>query len=342
MTHPALARTLKRIAREGRGAFYEGEVAAEIVGCLKSLGGSHELEDFAAQTSDYTASVSVPYRGLRLHECPPNGQGLAALLIAGILEGFDLREGSLGEADRIHLMAEATKAAYRQRDAIVADPAFHRLDLDALLSESSLSRMRGAIRFDRASEPAEWDGPVHRDTVYVAVVDRNRMAVSFINSLFHAFGSGIYVPNAGVLLQNRGAGFKVDPDHPNAIAPRKRPLHTIIPGMLTCNGQTVMVYGVMGGQYQAVGHAHILSQLADRGDDVQQASDRPRSFCFDGQLSLEPTIPESVRDDLARRGHRTAWADEPLGGYQGIWMDHGRGVLFGGSDHRKDGFALGY
>jgi gamma-glutamyltranspeptidase / glutathione hydrolase len=342
MDHPALARTLERIAREGRSAFYEGDIAAEMVNGLVELGGLHELDDFAAQTSEYTPTASAPYRGYTLHECPPNGQGLAALLMARVLESFDLSAGALGEADRIHLLAEATKAAYRQRDLLVCDPDFHPTDLAGVLSDAAIRRLREPIRLDRATEPVAADMPPHRDTVYVSVVDRDRNAVSFINSLFFAFGSGIYAPKSGVLLQNRGAGFKVERHHRNAIAPRKRPLHTIIPGMIARGGRTVMAFGVMGGQYQAAGHVHILSQIVDRNDNVQMASDRPRSFSFDGVLSLEPTIAEAVRDDLDRRGHRTAWADEPLGGYQGIWIDHERGILYGGSDHRKDGYALGY
>lgn len=342
LAHPALGRTLRRIGREGRAAFYEGEIADDLVSCLKNLGGLHQLDDFAGQNSEYGVSGSIAYRQLTLHECPPNGQGLAALIIAGVLDGFDLSDPVLSDADRIHLLAEATKVAYRQRDAIVADPVFHVVDFDEILSPAALAKLRGSIQLGQASVDAHCEVPQHRDTVYVTVVDRDRNAVSFINSLFYAFGSGIYAPKSGVLLQNRGAGFNLKRGHPNAIAPKKRPLHTIIPGMVTQNGRTVMSLGVMGGQYQAAGHVHVLSQIVDRGDDVQQASDRPRSFHFEGKLSLEPTIPEAVRDDLARRGHRIVWADEPIGGYQGIWIDHERGLLFGGSDHRKDGLALGY
>src|SRR5262249_45184056 len=159
--------------------------------------------------------------------------------------------------------------------------------------------------------------------------DRN--AISFINSLFSGFGSGIYAPKAGVLLHNRGLSFRVLRGHPNAIGPRKRPLHTIIPAMLSRDGRAVMPFGVMGGHYQAVGHAHFLSQMLDRGDNPQQASDRPRSFCFQGVLSLEPTIDPNVRTDLDRRGHRTAWAPDPLGGCQAIFIDDKRGALLGGS-----------
>ncbi|SEC91742.1 gamma-glutamyltransferase 2. Threonine peptidase. MEROPS family T03 [Rhizobiales bacterium GAS191] len=342
LRHPALGRMLRRIAREGRKAFYEGEVAEELAACLAGLGGFHTVADFAEHSANYVDPISATYRGHELFECPPNGQGLAALLIVRILEGFDLGSTALSEADRIHLHAEATKAAYRLRDHLVADPDHQPLDIDELLSDASIARLRAPITLDKAQEASVWDGPTHRDTIYLCVVDKDRNAISFINSLFSAFGSGIYAPNSGVLLQNRGTGFRVERGHRNAIAPRKRPLHTIIPGMLSRNGRAVMPFGVMGGQFQAAGHAHFLSQMLDRGDDPQQASDRPRSFSIDGVLSLETTIPESVFADLTRRGHRTAWAPDPLGGCQAILIDEARGVLMGGSDHRKDGMALGY
>lgn len=340
LVHPALGATLRRIARDGRSAFYEGPVAEEIASVLKALGGLMEVDDLATATADYVQPIGADYRGYTLLECPPNGQGVAALLIARILEGFDLTDKALSEADRIHLLAEATKAAYRQRDALVADPAFHPLDVAALLSDASIAAMRERINLSRASDPTSFGMPLHRDTVYVAVVDRDGNAVSLINSLFFAFGSGIYAPRSGVLLQNRGSGFRLIEGHPNAIAPRKRPFHTLIPGMLAKDGKPVMALGVMGGQYQATGHVQVLSGVLDRGLDIQQASDAPRSFAFDGALSLEPTIARAVADDLTARGHSVTWADEPLGGCQAIYIDHTRGVMYGASDHRKDGIAL--
>ena len=182
--------------------------------------------------------------------------------------------------------------------------------------------------------------PVHRDTAYVAVADRDGNMVSFINSLFFAFGSGIYAPRSGVLLQNRGSGFRLIEGHPNAIAPGKRPFHTIIPGLLAKDGKPIMAFGVMGGQYQATGHMQILSGVLDHGLDIQQSSDVPRSFAFDGTLSLEPTVSGSVADDLIARGHRVTWADEPLGGFQAVQVDSNSGTMYGASDHRKDGIAL--
>ena len=226
-----------------------------------------------------------------------------------MLDGFDLGDAGLGEADRIHLLAEATKAAYRQRDALVADPAFHPLDVEALLSDASIAALRGRIRPEARSGAGGLRHARPQDTVYVAVADRDGNVVSFINSLFFAFGSGIYAPRSGVLLQNRGAGFRLIEGHPNAIAPRKRPFHTIIPGMLAKDGKPVMAMGVMGGQYQATGHMQILTGVLDRGLDIQQASDAPRSFAFDGKLSLEPTISRR-----GRRRSRRARPSRHLGG----------------------------
>ncbi|TYC63602.1 gamma-glutamyltransferase [Rhodobacterales bacterium] len=342
LTNPALAATLQRIAAEGRSAFYEGEVAEDMVNTLASAGGLHSLEDFSSFSSFETDPISARYGDYDLFECPPNGQGLAALIMARILDGFDLSFDALSETDRIHLFAEATKAAYRQRDLYIADPNAMEQSVEDLLSEDFIKSLRAAIDMNRASPVEAFDMPIHRDTVYVSVVDEDGNAISLINSIFFAFGSGIYAPKAGVLFQNRGTGFSLEPGHPNVIAPRKRPFHTIIPAMVLQDGKPVMCYGVMGGQYQALGHVHILSQIADRGFDVQMASDQPRSFFTEGALSLEPTISPEIKQDLEKRGHKTVWADEPLGGCQAIWIDRGRGVLWGASDHRKDGVALGY
>lgn len=341
LDNPTLGATLERIAREGRDAFYKGAVAEDMVATLQSLGGLHKIEDFATYSAFETQPIAAAYRGYELLECPPNGQGLAALIIARILDGFDLADPDLSEADRIHLFTEATKAAYRQRDLYIADPDAMRHSVNDLLAESFIAGLRGKIDMARASAVADYDMPVHRDTVYVTVVDAEGNAISLINSIFFAFGSGIYAPKAGVLLQNRGCGFSLDPESPNAIGPRKLPFHTIIPAIVLHDGRPVMSFGVMGGQYQAVGHVHILSQIVDRGLDVQMASDQPRSFFTDGAISLEPTIPAEVKHELERRGHATRWADEPLGGCQAIWIDRERNVLWGASDHRKDGIALG-
>ena len=337
---PALGRTLRNIARQGRAAFYEGEVAEEIVAELRRLGGTHALTDFAEHRGEAVTPIHATYRGHEVYECPPNGQGLAALMILRILEGHDVKE--LNEVDRVHLLAEATKLAYGTRDLFICDPAFGPPDAARYLGEAHIGRLRSMIAMDTALPGVTREQVEHRDTVYITVVDRDRNAVSFINSLFAAFGSGIYAAKSGVLLHNRGWGLSLDPAHPNAVAPRKRPMHTIIPGMVFKNGRALMPFGVMGGHYQAAGHATFLSNVFDRGLDLQAASDAPRSFAHDGVLSLETPYGSEMLDTLARRGHHTAWADGPLGGCQAIWIDEARGVLIGASDHRKDGMALGY
>jgi gamma-glutamyltranspeptidase/glutathione hydrolase len=337
---PALAATFRRIAREGRSGFYEGEVADDIIATLRALGGVHDADDFASQRSDYVMPISTSYCGHDVVECPPNGQGLAALMILRTLTGYDV--ASLSEVDRIHLLAEATKAAYRARDAYFCDPATGDVDAAHFLSDRYSAAIRSRIDMARASTPASWEDIEHRDTVYVTVVDRDLNAVSLINSLFYPFGSGIYARKSGVLLHNRGWSFRAKPGHPNSLGPRKRPMHTIIPGMLMKEGRAVMPFGVMGGHYQACGHANFLSNVLERGMDIQAAAEAPRSFAFDGVLQLETTIAETVMADLTRRGHDVQWANAGIGGCQAIQIDYDRGVLLGASDHRKDGLALGY
>jgi gamma-glutamyltranspeptidase/glutathione hydrolase len=337
---PALGKTLRKIARDGRKAFYEGEVADELATVLQALGGVHEASDFAAHKGEDVTPISATYADHDILECPPNGQGLAALMILRIMAGYDIK--SLSPADRVHLLAEASKAAYRARDAFFCDPAFGKVDAKHFLSETYIGMLRSKIGMKRATSKVDWDGIEHTDTVYVTVVDRDLNAVSFINSLFNPFGSGIYAPKSGVLLHNRGYGFRLVAGHPNALAPNKRPLHTIIPGMVMKGGQCVMPFGVMGGHYQATGHGNFLSNVFDLGMDIQAASEAPRSFAFDGVLTLEPTFAKEIGDELSARGHDVKWSELPLGGCQAIWIDRERGVLLGATDHRKDGVALGY
>jgi gamma-glutamyltranspeptidase/glutathione hydrolase len=343
MRNPALAETLRKIGREGRAGFYEGSVMADILARLKELGGLHQEEDFAAQRCEWVEPIHASYRGHDVYECPPNGQGLAALMILRQLEGFAMDDGALSEADRIHLFAEATKSAYFVRDEHIADPAQADVDVAHFLSDAWANEARAKIRMDRAMPGPEWNGGTeHTDTVYLCAVDRDGNAVSFINSLFSSFGTGIMSPKSGVLLHNRGTSFRTTPGHANAIAPHKRPFHTIIPAMLCKDGRAVMPYGVMGGQYQAVGHAHIAHHMLDRGLDPQQAAEMPRTFAFRGRLRVETTVSEAVIGDLTRRGHEVDIAKVPFGGCQAIWIDRERGALVGGSEPRKDGLALGY
>jgi gamma-glutamyltranspeptidase/glutathione hydrolase len=337
---PALAATLRRVAREGRNGFYQGQVADDIITTLRAVGGVHEADDFNEQRSDYVTPISANHHGYDVAECPPNGQGLAALMILRVLAGYDI--ANLSEADRIHVLAEATKAAYRTRDAYFCDPAYGQVDVERFLSDKFIGDLRAKIDMKHASAEEDWDSVIHKDTVYLTVVDRDLNAVSLINSLFGPFGSGIYAKKSGVLLHHRGWSFRAKPGHVNSLGPRKRPMHTIIPGMLMKDGRAVMPFGVMGGHYQATGHAQFISDVIDRKMDIQAAAEAPRSFATNNLLQLEKTIPEAVRNDLAARGHTLQMMDTGIGGCQAIQIDYERGVLLGASDHRKDGLALGF
>jgi gamma-glutamyltranspeptidase/glutathione hydrolase len=340
---PALANTLRRIAEEGRNAFYRGELAERMVAYLRSEGGLHTIDDFAAAAGEFVTPIKTGYRGLEVYECPPNGQGVIALLMLNVLEGFELGSLDPNGAERLHLEAEATRLAFRDRNACLADPAAADVPLARLLDKGYAARLRSLI--DPARALADLPPPLlpeHGDTVYLTVVDRDRNVVSFINSVFDSFGSGLACPETGVLFHNRGKSFSLDPAHPNVIAPGKRPMHTIIPALAFEDGRPAIAFGVMGGHYQPVGHAHVLTNVVDFGLDPQAAIDAPRAFAQDGELRLERGIPRATAQALAKRGHQVVPAGKPLGGGQMIVVDHARGVLIGGSDPRKDGLALGY
>ena len=336
---PALARTLEEVAQKGRAGFYEGWVAQDIVAKLRTRGGLHTLDDLAANTPTYVEPLQIDYRGYQVLELPPNGQGLIAQIILNVLEGYDLE--ALSEADRVHVLAEASKAAYLRRDALLGDPSQVEMPVERLLSKVEATRIRDRIRLESAGAPAPVDAFRHSDTTYLTVVDKDRLSVSFINSLFSGFGSGLMGEASGVVLQNRGSSFRLEPGHPNAIAPFRRPMHTIIPGLLARDGRPVMPFGVMGGHYQPVGHAQVVTRMLDLGLDPQAAIAWPRSFAYGGELQLEPTVGADIAADLQNRGHRTTWLETPVGGGQAIWIDHERGVLLGGTETRKDGSALG-
>lgn len=340
---PELAATLKKIAASGADAFYKGEVAEDIVSHLRARGGVHTLEDFSAHTAEMVTPIASEYRGRKILQIPPNGQGVTALLMLNILKGFDLSGLDPLGARRLHLEAEATRLAFAARDRFVADPAQVSVPVEKLLSQSYADELRARIDPARAMAPdAAQVGPIYRDTIYLSVVDRDRNVCSFINSLYFGFGSGICSPKSGVMLQNRGGGFRVEPGHPNTVAPRKRPLHTIIPGMAMADDRPVLAYGVMGGSYQPVGHVHVLTNLFDFGMDMQEAIDCARAFHVGGRLELENGITHAVMQQLQTMGHATARPEMPWGGGQGIFVDWQKGTLAAGSDPRKDGCALGY
>ena len=337
---PGQAEVLRRIARDGRAGFYEGEVADDMITSLQALGGCHTLDDLAATACDYTAPVSGPYRDITLVEHPPNGQGATAILLLNILAHFDIAAMDPFGAPRAHIEAEATKLAYDARNRFIADPA-HTARLDHMLSPDTAARLAALIDPARAMpDPAPLTEAVHRDTIYITVVDRDRMAVSLIYSVFWGFGSGLASSRFGINFQNRGAGFTLTPGHPNEAGPAKRPMHTIIPGMIKREGRVILPFGVMGGAYQPCGHARFASNITDFGMDLQQAIDAPRSFSGPEGMQVERGYDEAVRTRLAEMGHAVVVPDTPLGGAQAILIDGD--VLIGASDPRKDGCALGY
>lgn len=339
---PALAATLRAIAAQGRAGFYEGDVAEDMVKTLRDLGGLHTKEDFAAAAGEYVTPVKTNYRGVDIYQMPPNNQGLTALIMLNILSGFDLASLDPYSADRLHLEVEAGRLAYRDRDLYIADPKKRDVPVEELLSPDYAARLRAAIRPDRAMRDLPPSLREKSDTVYISIVDKDRNAVSFINSTYHSFGSCVVTRKSGVVLQNRGSGFRLDPKHPNCIEPGKRPLHTIMPGMAVRNGRTMMPYGVMGGDYQPFGHVRLLTNVLDYGMDVQAALDQPRVFHDGSAVLVERSVSAASLRGLQERGHRCELAGDPHGGGQAVLIDWDRGSLTGGSDPRKDGCAIGY
>lgn len=341
---PQLAASLRKIAAEGRKAFYEGDIAHSLVAYLQSKGGSHTLDDFANYRGEFLEPIKIAYRGYEVHECPPPGQGIVALLLLNILKQKAVAANPLS-AERMQTEIDATRTAYKVRDALLADPKFADMDVDYLLSDEFARRASEGDVAELLQASALGQGVEHKDTVYISVVDKDRNCASFINSIFHPFGSGLIDPQSGVLLHNRGQSFSLTQGHPNCIGPWKRPLHTIIPGMVTQKGQVEYIFGVMGGHYQAMGHAHFLSKVVDYGLDIQAASDLPRLFPIPGQDSVEceHTMPADTQLKLEALGYDLIAPAQPaIGGAQAIRIDWDNGVLHGASDHRKDGCALGY
>ena len=345
-----LARTFRTLAKGGREAFYRGEIARAIVDDCQKHGGFLSMEDFAAQKSNWVEPISTTYRGYTLHELPPNNQGLTALLMLNILEGLDIRSMQADPGLYYHTLIEATKIAFADRNRYIADPAFAKLPVKELLSKDYAAKRRALIDPARAIDaPAYGEMGMGSDTTYFTVVDKDRTAVSFINSLFNSFGSGIVAGETGIMLQNRGTGFTLEPGHPNRLAPGKRPFHTLIPAMVFKGDELLMSYGVMGGDIQAQGHAQVLMNLVDRGMNLQQAIEAPRIRYVSGRaVMLEDTLDAAVISALVARGHERMLPPAGIrhralmGGGQAIMIETATGALSGASDPRKDGLALGY
>lgn len=340
MRYPALANTLKLIAREGRDAFYKGAIARDIVETITPMGSLLDLEDFAAHRSDWVEPISAEFAGHEILEIPPNGQGLTALIALNILGNFGLKSLDPAGPQRMHLEIEALKLAWHFRNRHIADPAHADVPVAELLSPAFAQKLAGLIDPRKCLDIATV--LPQSDTVYLTVVDKNRLAISLINSVYDGFGSAIVTPASGIALQNRGAGFVTRPGHPNCIGPSKRPLHTIIPAMVRHKGVVDMSYGVMGGDYQPMGHMVVAANRYVYAMDPQECLDFPRYFPKAGDVRVEAGVAPSAAADLAAIGHKVVPSAGPLGGGQAIAIDRVSGLLIGGSDPRKDGLALGY
>jgi gamma-glutamyltranspeptidase / glutathione hydrolase len=341
-TNKNLAETLKKIAAGGRDVFYQGEIAEKIVKFAQGQGGFHSMRDFAEHSSNWVEPISTTYRGCVVHEMPPNTQGLTALLWLNLLVGFDVRVLGHNSTEYLHLLVEAKKLAFADRARHIADPAFYQAPLAQLLSKEYAAGLRK--RIDRSRTVGEsTSGPRGgEDTVYLTVVDKDRNVVSFIQSIFSAFGSGLVAGDTGIVLHNRGAGFSFDSNHPNRLEGGKRPFHTLVPAMVFRDGKPWVTFGVMGGDMQTQGHVQVLLNLIDYGMDVQRAGEQPRFRHFESGLALESSIGQDVVRGLEAKGHRLVSSPGMFGGYQAIMIDPSTGALFGGSDPRKDGCAIGW
>lgn len=338
-----LGEALRDISRRGPDVFYEGWIAEDIVATLQSMGGLHTRDDLAAFRPRYVTPISSSYRGFDLWECPPNGSGVIALAMASLLERCDISRFAPVSVERFHLQAEIARLAYAERDTFVCDPDTGTTPVEHLISSVRAAALSRRISLDaRLVDLLPVPVPEHKDTVFLTVVDRDRTVVSFINSIFDDFGSGIVAPKSGVLLHNRGSGFVLEPGHPNALAGGKRPMHTILPAMLTRDDEVVLSFGVTGGHFQPLGQVQILSNLIDYSMSVQEAIDLPRMFARGDVFDVEGTVPCDVIDGLRALGHRPTRALNPLGTAQAIWIDRKRGLLRGGADPRRDGIAIGY
>ncbi|MFH1998646.1 MAG: gamma-glutamyltransferase [Planctomycetota bacterium] len=354
--NPDLANTYRRIAAGGRDAFYRGEIADTIDRFSQRIGGYLRKKDFEDHASTWIEPVCIDYRGYTVWELPPNGQGIAALQMLNILEAYDLAGLGHNSAAYLHLMIEAKKLAFEDRGRFYADLDFMTVSIEKLISKEYAAKRRALIQPGRALRKIATDESLleEGDTTYLAVADKDRNFISFIQSNYAGFGSGPVPDGLGFCLQDRGALFNLDPDHPNALAPHKRPFHTIIPAMVTKDNKPIFAFGVMGGAMQPQGHVQILANIIDHGMNIQQAGDAPRFrhagssqptgeiMSNGGSVALESGVSPETARELTGMGHSVIWANGGYGGYQGIWWDHENDVLIGGSESRKDGCAAGY
>ncbi len=342
-----LAQTYRKIVREGIDTFYEGEICKAIVDFSHQNNGLFSFEDFKAHTTSWVEPISTDYRGYTIYELPPNGQGITALEMLNILEGYDIGSLRHNSPDYLHLLIEAKKIAFSDRDYFITDPEFENVPVGRLLSKEYAKERREKIDYHKAMvPPVPYSNARGSDTVFVTAVDEDRNAVSLISSIYMAFGSGMVVDGTGIILQNRGHSFSLDPHHPNRMEPHKRPMHTIIPAMVFKDGRFLMSFGVMGGDMQPQGHVQFLINLIDFKMNLQEAVDAPRIRHMQGkEVYLEEGISSKAASALKERGHDIIDAPpsvNQVGGGQAIYLDRTQNMLLGASDRRKDGCAIGF
>ncbi len=338
-----LANTLKRISKDKIDGFYNSEITKDMVQTLNDLGGLHTEEDFNSQETIFSDTISNDYKGLNIHQCPLNGPGIIVLLMMAINKKLNVNKYSHSSFERYHIQAEITKVCYEFKETELGDPNFNNINIKEILTENFINKLCSKIKKMEIYNSKKSYVTSNPETVYLTVVDRDLNAVSFINSICHVFGSGISTLKSGILFQNRGVNFRLEDGHPNVIDGGKRPLHTIIPGLVTNkSNETILSYGVMGGQYQPIGQSHVLQNIIDYNLSIQESIDLPRVFALDGILKIEKSLDNKIIKDLKKIGYNTEIVPDAIGGGQCIKIDRQNGVLIGGSDPRKDGMAIGY
>lgn len=355
--NPNLGQTLERLGKEGRDVFYKGDMAKTMDAFMKKNGGFLSYEDLASHTSTWIEPVSVNYRGYDVWELPPNGQGIAALQMLNILEGYDFSKIKVGSAEHIHLFTEAKKLVFEDRAKYYADMDFAKIPVKSLISKEYAAERRKLINPNRASKHFDAGNPALKDgdTIYLTVADKEGNMVSLIQSNYRGFGSGMMPDGLGFMFQDRGEMYSLNEGENNTYAPGKRPFHTIIPAFMTKDGQPIMSFGVMGGAYQPMGHTQIVMNVVDFGMNVQEAGDFPRinhegsseptgeiMEPTGGTITLESGYPYEIIRELLQKGHQVGFMNGIYGGYQCIRYDPIRKVYFGGTESRKDGQAAGY
>lgn len=352
--NPALAKTLTKIANEGRDVFYKGEMAKTIASHVQEQGGFLTYEDLASHKSEWIKPVSSNYRGYDVWELPPNGQGIAALQILNIMEAYDVKSMGFGSAEYIHHFTEAKKLAFEDRAQYYADPEFNKIPVDWLISKDYAAKRQRLIDSEKAASKVDAGKLQTGETIYMTVADGDGMMVSLIQSNYRGMGSGITPPGLGFVLQDRGELFALEDGHFNMLEPSKRPFHTIIPAFITKDGKPFMSFGLMGGAMQPQGHAQIVMNIVDFGMNIQEAGDAPRishagssqptgeKMIDSGWLSLESGIDYQEIKALMEKGHKVRFSNGIYGGYQAIMWDDKHKVYFGASESRKDGQAAGY